>query len=125
MSDLQDALREYDQKGRGLNVLPASSPAMAAIVEAARLVADPNTQQWVDEVVLALDAATKIGRRSCSWSDHLHYANHDRLIASAPNFAGLTPGDTDDTDFGKAYDEARDERAYQEFVAGIKYLHVV
>jgi hypothetical protein len=39
-SDLQDALTEYDRKGAGLNVLPASSPAMTAIVEAARRVAN-------------------------------------------------------------------------------------
>ena len=39
---IDDALREYDRKGGGLNVLPASSPAMTAIVEAARKYANPD-----------------------------------------------------------------------------------
>ncbi len=43
-----------------------------------------DLQQWINEAVLALDAATKIGQRSCNLGDHLNYANHDRLIASAP-----------------------------------------
>jgi hypothetical protein len=32
------------------------------------------------EAILALDAATTIGKRSCSPRDHLHYANHDRIV---------------------------------------------
>jgi hypothetical protein len=32
------------------------------------------------EIALALDDATTIGMRSCDPNDHLHYANHDRLI---------------------------------------------
>lgn len=40
-------------------------------------------QRWVDEVVLALDSATTIGKRSCRDGDHLLYSNHDRLLREA------------------------------------------
>ena len=40
--------------------------------------------EWIDEATLALDAAITIGQRSCNSGDHLHYANHERLIASKP-----------------------------------------
>ncbi len=46
ITELQDALREYDQKGRGLNVLPASSPAMKNIMEAARRAANGEQIGW-------------------------------------------------------------------------------
>ena len=48
---LQNALREYDQKGGGLNVLPASSPAMTAIMEAARKYANLlniDIDEWIE-----------------------------------------------------------------------------
>ena len=42
---------------------------------------DPKQiEHLVLETILALDAATRIGTRSCSEGDHLHYANHDRII---------------------------------------------
>ena len=40
MTDLQDALREYDQKGGGLNVLPVSSPTVTTILDAVRQIAN-------------------------------------------------------------------------------------
>jgi hypothetical protein len=40
-------------------------------------------KRFLDEVVIALDAATVIGMRSCREGDGLHYANHDRLIREA------------------------------------------
>jgi hypothetical protein len=40
-------------------------------------------RRWVEEAVGALAAATTIGMRSCRAGDHLHYDNHDRLIAEA------------------------------------------
>ena len=43
--------------------------------------------EWIDEAALALDAAITIGQRSCNSGDHLHYANHERLIASKPVLA--------------------------------------
>ena len=44
-------------------------------------------QRWIDEVVLALDSATIIGKRSCDHGDHLHYSNHDRLIREAQQWS--------------------------------------
>ena len=40
-------------------------------------------KRWVDEVLIALDAASVIGQRSCRPGDGLHIANHDRLIEEA------------------------------------------
>jgi len=40
-------------------------------------------RNWITEAVIALNAATTIGQRSCRDGDHLHYANHDRLVAEA------------------------------------------
>lgn len=37
-------------------------------------------RRFINEIVLALKAANVIGLRSCNSGDHLHYANHDRLI---------------------------------------------
>lgn len=51
MSELQDALTEYDQKGGGLNVLPASSPAMIAILDAARRVANLDMMAAGDAII--------------------------------------------------------------------------
>lgn len=36
--------------------------------------------RWVSEVLIALESATIIGKRSCNSDDHLNYGNHDRLV---------------------------------------------
>lgn len=43
--------------------------------------------RWVDEVVIALDSASIIGKRSCRPGDGLHTANHDRLIREAQQWS--------------------------------------
>lgn len=40
-------------------------------------------KRWAVEATLALDAASAIGKRSCRDGDHLHYANHERLVSEA------------------------------------------
>lgn len=57
----------------------------------ARVPADTVTVplRWVDEVVLALDAATTIGIRSCNPGDGLHIGNHDRLIREAQQWSAF------------------------------------
>lgn len=82
MSELQNALKVKMGEDGWVD-------AWRVIHEAARRVTNPDLQQWIDEAALALDAATTIGQRSCNPGDHLHYANHDRLVASKPNLAAL------------------------------------
>lgn len=98
---LQDAI---DRINREISIFDTSNGShqnsfasdLRLLVEAARRVANLDLQQWIDEAALALGAATTIGQRSCNPGDHLHYANHDRLIVSKPDFAalGITTEDT-------------------------------
>lgn len=50
-----------------------------------------DLEAWADEAVLALQAATVIGERSCRAGDHLNYGNHDRLIGARTALARAIP----------------------------------
>lgn len=100
-----DAREVIAQAIHGISPIPAddkmcrsTASVVLAALAAERLAVVPV--RFVEEVALALKAATTIGMRSCRDGDHLHYANHDRLVAEAATYdsllAGLVPVAVDD-----------------------------
>lgn len=48
-----------------------------------------EAQNWIDDVVRALEAANVIGMRSCRPGDGLNYASHDKFIREKPDLRAV------------------------------------
>lgn len=86
LPDLSDIYDETERRLRSAFV--GNVPRDQAGAQGSRTQSDSPVrilvpQRWIDEVVLALDAASSISVRSCRYGDGLAIGNHDRLIEEA------------------------------------------
>jgi len=88
-----DELMRDGIEGESAKWLADEFRTLASAIEKARIEgAEAMREQfdtWADQVVIALNDATEIGKRSCRDGDHLHYAHHGWLVAARPTLVAI------------------------------------